>query len=75
MKCPSCLTPKTRVLDCRPVDCSDEDYYRKRRRCCRACGYHFHTYETYEKSEVETVFAVRDALKHIMDGAQLLKDV
>ncbi|WP_102274306.1 MULTISPECIES: transcriptional regulator NrdR [Cytobacillus] len=46
MKCPSCQSNNTRVLDSRPVD----DYRSiRRRRECEACGYRFTTFEKVEE--------------------------
>jgi transcriptional repressor NrdR len=46
MKCPSCQSNNTRVLDSRPVD----DYRSiRRRRECEGCGYRFTTFEKVEE--------------------------
>ncbi|MFE8696971.1 transcriptional regulator NrdR [Cytobacillus sp. FJAT-53684] len=46
MKCPSCQSNNTRVLDSRPVD----DYRSiRRRRECESCAYRFTTFEKVEE--------------------------
>jgi transcriptional repressor NrdR len=46
VRCPSCLTPDTRVVDSRTAE---EGAAIRRRRLCQACGYRFTTYERLEE--------------------------
>ncbi|GAA0333367.1 transcriptional regulator NrdR [Bacillus carboniphilus] len=52
MKCPSCLSHGTRVLDSRPVDDSRST---RRRRECESCGHRFTTFERVEEAPLIVV--------------------
>ncbi|MCQ4902016.1 NrdR family transcriptional regulator, partial [Phocaeicola vulgatus] len=52
MKCPSCHSNNTRVIDSRPVD---EGRSIRRRRECEDCSYRFTTFEKVEETPLIVV--------------------
>ncbi len=66
MKCPSCNTPDTRVLDSRPVE---DGASIKRRRECPACGRRFTTYEVVDTVPIAVV--KRDGRREFFDKHKL----
>jgi transcriptional repressor NrdR len=52
MKCPSCQTPDTKVIDSRT---SREGFAIRRRRLCGECGYRFTTYEQIAENPVTVI--------------------
>lgn len=52
MKCPSCQSQRTRVIDSRPAD---ESRSIRRRRECEACGHRFTTFERVEETPLVVV--------------------
>ena len=59
MTCPFCSSEKTRVIRTVKRTMSDGDIYVCRRRECTECQSRFNTFETYELSSPEAIFALR----------------
>ncbi len=66
MKCPSCNSADSRVLDSRPVD---EGASIKRRRECPVCGRRFTTYEVVDTVPIAVV--KRDGRREFFDKHKL----
>lgn len=66
MKCPSCNSSDSRVLDSRPVD---EGTSIKRRRECPVCGKRFTTYEVIDNVPISVV--KRDGRQEFFDKHKL----
>ncbi|MED3549276.1 transcriptional regulator NrdR [Cytobacillus praedii] len=68
MKCPSCQSNNTRVLDSRPVD----DYRSiRRRRECESCGYRFTTFEKVE--EIPLVVVKKEGTREEFSRDKILR--
>ena len=66
MKCPTCSSPDSRVLDSRPVD---DDSSIKRRRECTVCGRRFTTYEVIDNVPISVL--KRDGRQEFFDKRKL----
>ena len=66
MKCPSCSSPDSRVLDSRPVE---DDSSIKRRRECPICGKRFTTYEVIDTVPIAVI--KRDGRREFFDKHKL----
>ena len=70
MRCPSCLSPDTRVLDKR--DSADASTTRRRRQCA-SCG---HRFTTHERPELSTLMVVkRDSRRQEFDREKLRRSI
>ena len=67
MKCPSCLSPESKVIDSRPVEDSNSI---RRRRECLACQKRFTTYEIIER--LPLVVVKRDGSRQSFDKVKLI---
>lgn len=67
LRCPSCATEDSKVLDSRPVE---EGQAIRRRRECNACGYRFTTYERIEAAPL--LIIKKDGSREPFDSAKLL---
>lgn len=66
MKCPSCGSPESKVLDSRSID---DDKSIKRRRECLSCGKRFNTYEVLETVSISVV--KKDGSREFFDRHKL----
>jgi transcriptional repressor NrdR len=68
MKCPSCHSNSTRVLDSRP---SDEGRAIRRRRECEYCHYRFTTFEKVE--EIPLLIVKKDGVREEFSREKILR--
>ena len=68
MKCPSCHSNSTRVLDSRP---SDEGRAIRRRRECEYCHYRFTTFEKVE--EIPLIIVKKDGVREEFSREKVLR--
>ncbi len=67
MKCPSCSSTKSRVIDSRPVD---ENNSIRRRRECLSCHLRFSTYEIIDV--LNPIVIKKDGSRELFDRNKLL---
>ncbi len=67
MKCPNCGSPKSNVVDSRPIE---EGASIRRRRECAACGKRFTTFEVID--HIQVIVRKKGGGKEFFDRAKLL---